>query len=326
MSHDIIENPPSFPLALDNSTLSTFRSCERKAMYQYKYHLKPFGANIHLVAGGTYAKALEVFRLSFYQFGMSHEDSLAAAIYEGIKEWGDNDTFEGEQKSLWNTLYAVIAHFEEYRPQTDYIQPLFVRGKPAVEFTFALPLDEEHPDYHQPVLYTGRFDMLAVFNDSPFVEDDKTAATLGAQWATQWEMSSQITGYVWAARTFGHNVAGAILRGTSIQTYDIKHAVSTQYRDDNAINRWMWQTLEDTRRLKQVWYTDDKWHYNLGFECARCPYRVLCRAHDWREWVDGNFEVRIWDPLAINKYSPDHAKELLADGTTPPDLPAGGDL
>jgi hypothetical protein len=310
---ELIESPPTFPFALDNSTLSTFRACERKALYQYKYHLHPFGANIHLVAGGTYAKALEVFRISYYSHRMPHEDALAAAIYEGIKEWGKNDPFEGEQKSLWNTLYAVIAHFEEYPPATDYIQPAFIRGKPAVEFTFAIPLEETHPDYDQPILYTGRFDMLANFNGALFVEDDKTTSTLGPQWAKQWTLSSQITGYVAAARAFGHDVAGAIIRGTSIQTYDIKHAVSTQYRDKAAINRWMWQTLEDTERLKEVWYDDSRWHFNLGFECARCPFQTLCTAYNWKEWVKDNYEVRVWDPLAINKYDPAHEKELRAE-------------
>lgn len=299
-----------FPLALDNSTLSTFRRCERKCLYQYKYHIHPVGSNIHLLAGGTFAKCLEVFRLCFYEHKMSHEDSLAHSIYEGIREWGTEDPLDEEHKSLWNTLFAVIAHFDEFKPDTDYLKPHFVRGKPAVEFTFALPLELDHPQHDQPILYSGRFDMLGEFNGTLFVEDDKTAARLGQTWNAQWEMNSQITGYVWAAQEFGYKTAGAIIRGTSIQTYDIKFAVSTQYRSERDIQRWMWQTLEDTQRLREIWNYDERWHFNLGYECATCPYQTLCRAENWEEWIEGNYVIRVWDPLAIHKYDPEHAKAL----------------
>jgi hypothetical protein len=65
-----------------------------------------------------------------------------------------------------------------------------------------------------PSLFVGLFYLLARNNVFLAIGDQNTTGWLGQQWIDKWSMSSQISGYVWAARQlYNEPVIGAFITG-----------------------------------------------------------------------------------------------------------------
>jgi hypothetical protein len=144
--------------------------------------------------------------------------------------------------------------------------------------------------------------MLAEFAGGIFAEDDKTSTSLGAQWANQWQLRSQFTGYAWGVReTLGVKVKGTIIRGVSILKTKYDHAEAITYRPDWMIDLWHKQVLRDLERMEQMW-TEGFWDYNLDGACNEyggCPFKQVCQlAPENREqWLNSWYVQRAWNPL-----------------------------
>lgn len=301
---EICSEQPPFPEVVDSSILGAFKSCEHKGLLEYMYHIRHNRPSIHLVAGGCYAKALEVYRIAYYQDGVGKELAIQKGFLAGLKDWAPEDDFEGEYKSLWNMLSAFLATIEEWPPETDFIKPAKINGKSGVEFTFAIPIPgTRHPVTGNPIIYAGRFDMLAEYNAALFVEDDKTTGAIGPTWASQWALRSQFTGYCWAAKQYGIPVAGAIVRGIAIQKTQFKFALSIQYRTDWEIERWLHTTQKLLERIIKAWENMDFTH-DLDSACSYyggCSYKSLCEKKNWLDWLEPDFTQVIWNPLEVHK-------------------------
>lgn len=291
---------PDFPDFIDSTTRKAFVSCGMLANYSCIQHLKPKGTNIHLHFGGCFAKGIEMFRRAFYGDEKNVQESLAAGAEAIILEWGAIEPPEGSYKTLSACLVALLSFIEEYPPHQDPIKPYMTDQGPAVEFSFAVPIpDLIHPQTGVPILYAGRFDMLADYNGALFINDEKTASRLGAQWTKAWILASQITGYVWAARQYKYNVQGAIMRGVGILKSDITHALVIEQRAQWELDRWLTQMKRDVRRMIQSWQ-DDEWDYALDTACTNyggCTYATLCKSKNPAPWIESDFEVRPWNPL-----------------------------
>lgn len=297
-----LPNHLPFPEVVDTTMLKDFRTCPRKFYLARMLGLQPNFQSIHLLAGKTYASGMETFRLYYYS-GYSLTLSRNAAIVAMIREWGEEDPREDEKKNLWNMILAFLATIENWNPAEDYIKPYMQDGKPTVEFNFVLPFPgSEHPITGHPLLYTGRFDTLAVYRESQLmIEDDKTTSTLGAQWVNSWDMNSQVTAYMWGAKSFGLDVLGAVIRGCSILKNSFGFAESLQYRSQWEIDRWVEQTNRDLKRMQRCW-EDNYWDYDLGDACnayGGCSYKKLCTKQDPSKWIEPEFKVEFWKPLEI---------------------------
>jgi hypothetical protein len=71
---------PPFPSVLDSTIIAAFKACPQKAFLQYVMHWKSVTPNVHLHAGGAYARGLEVARKAFFQ----DEAPSNIAIAQGI--------------------------------------------------------------------------------------------------------------------------------------------------------------------------------------------------------------------------------------------------
>lgn len=291
-------NQPSFPLWVDNSALSAFRSCERKAFWEHIRSIQPMPASIHLHAGGAFARGLEVARRRFY---IQHE-SLDASIHAGlialITAYGDFPCPEKESKTWDRMAGALIYYFDQWPMDTDAIQPIILGKAAAIEFSFAIPLNIAHPETGEPILYTGRADMIGSFRDSVFCVDEKTTKHLGANWAEQWQLRSQFIGYTWAAREYGHRVAGTIVRGVSILKTLYNHAEAIVYHNDYLISEWHKLTLTTIRRMIECWQNGE-WQFNFAEACSAysgCPFVRLCSSPEPERWMQ-YYTDRNWDPL-----------------------------
>lgn len=320
---------PMFPHTVDSTILSTFRSCRQKFYQQYVEHWKAKDLSVHLVAGGAFASAIETARDVFYVKGQSTADAEAAGMQALITHYGDFQCPEESAKSLERMLGALEFYFHHYPLGNDGAEPItLASGRRGIEFSFAEPLSIRHPVTGDPILYTGRSDMIAERADGIYCYDEKTTSSLGASWTRQWEMRSQFTGYLWAARKQGINARGAIVRGISILKTKFDTLEVSTYRTDYEIDRWEAQVNRDLRAMIACW-EEGYWDYDLDGSCTEyggCPFVRVCKSSDPGTWLPVYFEQKVWDPLARKQLSVAEYEaswgHVRADGMPPaPGLP-----
>lgn len=295
-----------FPLVWDNTMRNAFVSCERLAWYQFFHHITVDKPSVDLHTGACFAATLEEIRTAFYGEGLSIDASMARGIRRLILEWSEFDPGENSVKTLESTMTAVNFYFSRYPLGVDPLEPLKnTAGKPLVEFNFAIPIPEVlHPVTGEPLIYCGRFDMIAKHRDHGllFGVDEKTTKQLGASWATKWVLWSQFTGYTWAARIYGYPLDGFVVRGISF----LKNGHDTQspivYREQWKVDVWYRQLIIDLNRAIEAW----KRRYfsvNLGETCSHyggCSFMKLCDSPTPQDWVS-YFKYRKWEPLIRQK-------------------------
>ena len=232
--------------------------------------------------------------------------SEAAGLHACINTYGDFECPADSAKSLERTAGALEFYFQQYPLGADGLTPLaFPDGRKAIEFSFAEPLDVLHPVTGNPILYTGRCDLIAEFAGGIYAVDEKTTSSLGASWGRQWEMRGQFTGYQWAAQRAGLNVQGTLVRGVSIlkTKYDTQQVPT--YRAPHEVDRWLDQTHRDLRRAIAMWQ-DGHWDYAIDSACAEyggCSMVRICKSPDPDSWLPIDFTQRVWDPLARRELS-----------------------
>ncbi len=298
-----------FPQVIDSSMLGSYKSCSRQFYYQYLRHLRSTEQSIHLVAGGALADGLEKVRTAIWG---PEKHSFEHAIHLGrvaaIKAKGEYEPPEGHNKNLANVLLAIEEYFLHHGTHTDHIQPFMRRDsqgveRPAVEFSFAMPTGIPHPETGEDILYVGRFDMFGERtiggSKNLFVVDEKTTTSLGPQWAKNWDLRSQFTGYCWAAQEYGYPVSGAIVRGISFLKSDFGFADVITYRKAFEINQWKAATRKYILRLIEDWQRLD-FEHQLDSACTSyggCPYQMLCKTPNPERFIPANYVVSEWKPM-----------------------------
>lgn len=303
----------AFPKFLDATMRRDFTSCDQKWVYSHLEQLALGEVSIHLTTGAAFARGLEVTRKLYYGQNLPLDEAIFHGKYAVICTWlkersPDQPKWSWEgigNKSLDGAIEALDFYFSTWAPATDHVQPLMLdKGhglEPAVEFTFAIPLPGcNHPDTGEPILYTGRFDMLGIYNGMLYVVDEKTTSSLGQYWPKQWDMRSQFTGYCWAAREYGHPVVGALVRGISFLKGRFEPAEAVSERQPWKIDRWLDQVQRNFQDMVAIYRGERPVNLNLDESCnayGGCPYKLLCDSVDPEPWK-ANYIKRAWDPLA----------------------------
>lgn len=295
----------TFPQVIDASMLAEFKSCPQKFARTYIEHWKPKRQSVHLHAGAAFAHGLEAARKAFYDDGIDEQEAIAHGLRCLLGFYGDFECPDDSPKSAIRMAQALEYYFSAYPMHSDPAKPkLMPSGRRAIEFSFIEPLPILHPETHEPLLYSGRSDMIVELERGIFVEDDKTTGALGASWSNQWDLRSQFTGYCWAARSAGIPVDGVLVRGIAIQKTQFKHEQVFTYRAPWEVERWLIQIQRDIRRMIRCW-EEGYWDYNLADSCADyggCGYRQVCKANNPDEWLDMYFEQRVWDPVTRKEH------------------------
>lgn len=294
-----------FPELIDNTSRSMFVSCPQKWVYGNLRNLASKEPSIHLHAGGAFAFGLETSRKAFFNEGKSETEAIKLGCEAIIQFWGDFTAPEDSAKSLPRLVEALLEYFTEYPLDANPIKPLKNSdGSHAIEFTFSVPLPIKHPVTGNPLVYAGRFDMLAEYNGTLFAVDEKTASQLGAQWMNQWELDSQFTGYCWAAQQYGYPVGGAILRGISFLKTKFGHAQAIVYRPEWVINRWYANLIWDIEQMIELWnraresrFIPQALDKAICGNYGGCAYKRLCETQNPEAWIDADFVPRTWNPL-----------------------------
>lgn len=320
---------PRFPEVIDNTMRSDFLTCPRKFAFSFIENLAPAAPSIHLHAGGAFAKGLEVARRSFYEQGNDESIARRDGLQALMAAYGPIEapiTRSGD-KSLENVIRAFDSYMERYKLGLDPIRPFVTaNGKAMVEFSFTIPLEIEHPETGNPLLYGGRADMIGIMSDALWVTDEKTASQLGETWADQWKLDSQFTGYIAAAHMHGYPVAGALIRGVGLLKTKITHAEVQLHRGTWMIERWWQQLHRDVKRMVQAW-KEGYFDYAIKKDsCAGyggCSFLMLCERpeSEHENYLPIYFRSRNWNPLAKDS-GEDLLKQAEAKGqqTQPDDL------
>lgn len=290
--------PAYFPPVLDSTMLAAYKSCPQSFKLGYQDHWKPQGESIHLIAGGAFAKGIEMGRKAFYIDGLSQADAEAEALAALITKYGDAET--DTAKTLDRMCGALEFYYENYPLSTDVARVARLGPTYAAEFSFGTPLDVVHPVTGEPLIFAGKADAVVDYAGGLYVMDEKTTTQLGSSWAKQWDLRSQFTAYAWALSHLGYKAAGAIIRGVSIlkTKYETQEAIVPQ--PQWKIDRWE-RELYRTINLMLADYASGDWGYNLGSACneyGSCPYKMTCMASDPKPWLETYYEKREWHPLA----------------------------
>lgn len=312
-----------FPEIIDSTMLACFSACPQKFYNEYILQLAPMAVSPDLHAGKCFALALETARYAYYAEKLTPQKAIEKAHKEFIKAWGNYEPPINNPKTFENMWAAVENYFEQYPLDEDYLKPVQkADGKPAIEFTFALPTYVPNPETEDPILYCGRFDMLAESEHGLAVVDEKTTKYIRINWSEQWKMRGQLLGYVYAARAFGYNCNMAVVRGVGIQKTQIKHIEVPLIYSEYEIEKW-WGTLQlKLEELAQKWYifkdllqqenislltrleaARQVFTYDYGDSCSSyngCPFIHLCTNPKPWEWYS-DYAHREWNPLSLDK-------------------------
>lgn len=289
-----------FPTVVDSTMLSAFRACPTKFFRQYVEHWKPGERSVHLIAGGAFAEGVEVARRAFFVEGLPPAEAHALGLQALWRHYGDFAEPEDSPKSAVRMAGALEFYFDRYPLGADGATPTRFGSGHGIEFSFAEPLEIRHPVTGDPILYSGRADMVADALGGMFLYDEKTTSMLGASWAKKWDHRSQFTAYCWGLRGHGIAPTGIVVRGISI----LKHGYETQqavtYRSSWEIDRWLGQTHRDVQRMIDQWNRGE-WDVNLDESCLAyggCSLARICKSPEPEKWLPLYFHKRKWDPLA----------------------------
>ena len=277
-----------FPRSVSATSLSTFKACARKSEYYTFMRWVPKEKSIHLHAGGAFASAIESARLSFYVAGTDAERAIGEGLKTLWREWGDFETPDKAVKTWMNCSHAYIGYFDTWPLGKDPITPLVLASGTAIEFDFTADLGIKHPSTGDPILYTGRADMLGQFQSSLWNVDEKTTSGIGPAWARKWSMRSQFLGTIWAAAQYGHKLRGTIIRGIAILKNENKTAEHLAPANPHLVERWHESTLATVKQMIQIWKSG-QFPYNFDDSCiaynSTCEYMPLCQAQDYKKWL-----------------------------------------
>jgi hypothetical protein len=283
--------------------LASLRACKQQFAYGSLQHLKLRGESVHLHAGAAFATGLETTRLAYYAEGAPPNEAVARGVHALVTAYGDFDP-GSSAKSLDRMVGALEYYFSEYPLDADPARVITLAGRPAVDFSFAIPLPLHHPDSGEPLVYAGRFDAVVDFAGGIYAMDEKTTSSLGSTWAKQWDLRGQFTGYAWALREHGLSPAGMIVSGVSIlkTKYEQQRAIIPQ--PDWKVNAWLSDTLGEISDAIERHRAGTPPRKNWSEACnsyGACPYKQLCNVEDPQVWIDTYYECRPWNPLKVTE-------------------------
>lgn len=303
-----------FPTLVDATMMNAWKQCELKFLREFIYGLTGTIISPDLHAGGAIAQGVEATRNAYYRDLKEPDTALGIGLAAFTEFWGDYEAPDGHNKSFSRCAAALESYFTEYPLLSDDITPYMSNGKPAVEFTFAIPLPIDNPDTNEPIFYTGRFDMLGVWKDLMWNIDEKTTKSLGAAFAKKWGLRSQFIGYTWASRQMGYPVEGTIVRGIGILKTSITHMQIPVTIDNWMVEQWYEQLLYQIENMIRV-YKSGKWHANFDEACTQyggCLFKTLCTSKDPEPWYN-DYHLRKWNPLAKEPSIPINVPEQVEE-------------
>lgn len=297
---------PGLQLAMDSTSMGTFKECPRKYQLSIIYGWRPRKLSVHLTFGLHYHKALEAYDHA-KAAGMAHPQALLAAVKiamiitwdkETSRPWISDDAY----KNRLTLIRSVVWYLDQFA--NDPLKTVILaNGKPAVElsFRFELPYTAKNG---QPFLWCGHLDRLVEFQDEFFGLDRKTTkAQISPDFFAKFSPDNQMSGYSYAGRVVWNTpVKGMIIDAAQVLVSGTRFKRGFAPRDEAQLNEWagdlgFWLAQAQQCAVNGYWPMNDKSCGNYG----GCDFRGICgRSPSVREqWLRGMFHKRVWDPLQV---------------------------
>lgn len=264
----------------DYSSLTYFKVCP------YKWYLSRVLPKSHredttdIVAGTSYAKALETFRLAYFYYNKPKNEALQLGRTALVTQYGTHVASKAA-KTLDRVLAAYDSYHKRWPIENEPFIPIVLDDSiPGIELHFVVKLHHLiNPITHEPLFYSGRIDFLTLYRDKYYIVDDKTTASFHDHWEAQWLYSDQMPGYVWAVRELGYHAVGAIIRGTALQVKRIDHRQSLTTYEEYLLDRWF-NTLSYYINRIYSCLADSYFPPVGGYPCTRCSFSSFCALRD----------------------------------------------
>lgn len=288
--------------AFDSTTLKLIESCH------YKYKLRildrwvPDRKSVHLLFGGWFAKALEHY-YKYVALGRTSHEALHEVIRETlIATWVKNeDGTEGpwqsdhNLKTRENLIRSIIWYVDQFANESITVVKQS-DGTPAVEYTFALPVDNG-------VVFAGHIDRLVDYSGDIYVMDQKTTtSTLTPRYFDQFTPDTQVSMYSFAGKViYNTPVKGMIIDAAQIAVGFTRFERGFAHRSSAQLDEWYDDTMRHIESIQRA--TRDNHFRKSTTSCnlyGGCEFRGVCsRSPEVRtQFLKADFtQGEQWNPL-----------------------------
>lgn len=287
----------------DATSLSLADTCLRK--YEYRM-IDGWGSrhlSVHLRFGQHYATALEHF-YKHLALGDDWDTALRKVVHEAlIDTWdGRSDESPGQpwdsldaNKTRETLIRSIVWYTEQFHDDAATI--VMIDGKPAVEHSFLLPVDND-------ILFSGHLDRLVEYSGNVMVMDQKTTkSTITSNYFDQFHPNHQMSMYTFAGKAvLTSDVKGVIIDAVQVAVGFSRYERGMTFRTDTQLNEWYDDTMNLIERARNA--AHEKRFPMNPTSCNNyggCEFRSVCaRSPEVRaQFLKGSFDQGVaWDPSA----------------------------
>ncbi len=230
MKNNLTSNPTW--QVIDSSKVQDFMVCPRMYFFKYILGWKIDTANLNLVFGEAWHRAMETLLKLYELEGGYYSRAVETAIDNDLTPYY-RESF-GEQfdlttpKNPGNALVAMKRYIEQY--QTDRFKVLHTEVAGSV-------LINSSPERN----ISFRMDAVVEEDNKITVFEHKTSGILYGFWADQWQTMPQIGTYLHAAYTYyGDKVKQLIVNGSFFRKKGNEHVRVPILRSAERLNAWLY--------------------------------------------------------------------------------------
>lgn len=287
--------------AYDATSLSALKRCPRLYQYSIIEGWRSKKQSLHLIFGGVYHAALELYDKLTLAEGLASEPALLQVVAFALREtWIDGAPWNSEDtsKNRETLIRSIIWYLDQFGTADPAQTVVLANGKVAVELSFSMESDIIAPN-GEPYLLCGHLDRIVNFAGFTYVMDRKTTgSTLGSYYFDNYHPDNQMSLYSIAAQTiFNSPVKGVLIDAAQIAVGFTRFERGVTYRSRDQLDEWLHDT-EVTIRLAEG-YASQHYYPMNDTACFNCAFRRICSlAPAVRQtYLESDFVKRHWNPL-----------------------------
>lgn len=268
------------PMYVDNSCLSTFQRCHRRAYWQYVRQLRAKSEAFPLLFGAAMHQALFVWNTT-RNTTLTMDEWKKAVVQRNIPATGN------EPHNLVNGVFILDAYMKKYAEDAAAEEVINCE----VGFDISFP-------GVSGVQVVGKLDYAATRRGKVILRDHKTTQQMGPSFPKRARPNNQFTLYTWAfEHVTGKRVDLFELDGIQVAKTksDLVRVPVTrlQYDIDQMLNDFS-RTLAEVKLCDP---TDVNSWSRCTNECFMCPYHSLCSLSNPDPLIEASYEKSEWRPF-----------------------------
>lgn len=295
--------------AWDSTSIKLAEECLRKYEYKMVQGWTPHEFSPHLRFGSVYATALEHFYKHRAE-GMSHDDAVCEVVSEAMySTWDYDKDEEGNDlpdtggpwvsshnlKTRENLIRTCVWYLEQFKNDSTEVV-ILADGRPAVEHSFALPVDDG-------IIFSGHLDRLVNYADNLMVMDQKTTGTtISSRYFEQFKPDVQMSMYTFAGKIiYNLPVKGVIIDAVQIAVGFSRFERGMTMRTDSELQEFYDNTMQTIQTARTATALG---HFPMNrTACSNyggCEFRKVCsKSPEVRKnFLRADFvQGPRWDPL-----------------------------